>query len=59
VKKANVSTTNHKVEFFEIPEDNVENLKNFYSSLFAWQFEKGETQGYWLINNAGINGALM
>ena len=45
------STANHKVEFFEIPADNVENLKNFYSSLFAWQFEKGETQGYWLINN--------
>jgi predicted enzyme related to lactoylglutathione lyase len=44
------STANHKVEFFEIPADNVENL-NFYSSLFAWQFEKGETQGYWLINN--------
>ena len=37
------STANHKVEYFEIPADNVENLKNFYSSLFAWQFEKGET----------------
>jgi hypothetical protein len=23
------STANHKVEFFEIPADNVENLKNF------------------------------
>ena len=49
-KKQISSTANHKVEFFEIPADNVENL-NFYSSLFAWQFEKGETQGYWLINN--------
>ena len=53
------STANHKVEFFEIPADNVENLKNFYSSLFAWQFEKGETQGYYMIKNAGISGALM
>src|SRR5918996_3275870 len=52
------STANHKVEFFEIPADNVENL-NFYSSLFAWQFEKGETQDYYMIKNAAINGALM
>jgi predicted enzyme related to lactoylglutathione lyase len=33
-------------------------LKNFYSSLFSWQFEKGETHGYWIIKNAGISGAL-
>ena len=52
------STANHKVEYFEIPADNIENL-NFYSSLFAWQFEKGETQGYYMIKNAGISGALM
>ena len=49
----------HNIEHFEIPADNVENLKNFYSSLFAWQFEKGETQGYWMIKNAGISGAVM
>ena len=42
------SIANHKVEHFEIPADNVENL-NFYTSLFAWQFEKGETQGYYMI----------
>src|SRR5918996_170236 len=53
------STANHKVEYFEIPADNVENLKNFYSSLFAMQFEKGETQGYYMIRNAGISGAIM
>ena len=53
------STANHKVEHFEILADNVENLKNFYSSLFGWQFEKGETQGYWMVKNAGISGALM
>jgi predicted enzyme related to lactoylglutathione lyase len=52
------SIANHKVEYFEIPADNIENL-NFYSSLFAWQFEKGETQGYYMIRNAGISGAVM
>ena len=51
--------SSHKVEHFEIPADNVENLKNFYTSLFGWQFEKGETQGYWMVKNAGISGALM
>ena len=33
-------------------------MKNFYSSLFNWQFEKGETHGYWIIKNAGISGAI-
>jgi uncharacterized protein len=27
--------------------------------LFGWQFEKGQTQGYWMVKNAGISGALM
>jgi predicted enzyme related to lactoylglutathione lyase len=49
----------HKVGHFEIPADNVDSLRNFYSSLFGWQFEKGQTQGYYMIKNAGIRGALM
>jgi uncharacterized protein len=49
----------HSVGHFEIPADNVESLKDFYSSLFGWQFEKGQTQGYWIIKNAGISGGLM
>src|ERR671920_919435 len=53
------STSNHKVEHFEIPADNVENLKNFYTSLFGWQFEKGETQGYWMVKDAGMSGAVV
>lgn len=52
------SSNNNQVAHFEIPADNVENLKNFYSSLFGWQFERGETQGYYMIKNAGISGAL-
>jgi uncharacterized protein len=53
-----MSSNNHQVEHFEIPADNVENLKGFYNLLFGWQFEKGETQGYYMIKNAGISGAL-
>jgi predicted enzyme related to lactoylglutathione lyase len=52
-------TNHHNIEHFEIPADNVDNLKNFYTSLFGWQFEKGQTQGYWMIKNAGISGAVM
>ena len=48
-----------KVGHFEIPANNVESLKDFYSSLFGWQFEKGQSQGYWMIKNAGISGGLM
>ena len=52
-------TNRHNIEHFEIPADNVDNLMNFYTSLFGWQFEKGQTQGYWMIKNAGISGAVM
>jgi predicted enzyme related to lactoylglutathione lyase len=56
----NMSSINgHNVGYFEIPAENVERLKDFYSSLFGWHFEKGQTQGYWMIKNAGISGGLM
>jgi predicted enzyme related to lactoylglutathione lyase len=48
----------HNVGHFEIPADDVVSLKNFYSSLFAWQFEEGETRNYMMIKNAGISGGL-
>ena len=48
----------HEVGHFEIPADNVYGLRSFYSSLFGWEFEKGQTQGYYIIKNAGISGAL-
>jgi uncharacterized protein len=49
----------HQVGHFEIPADNVDDLRSFYSSLFGWEFEKGQTQDYYMIKNAGISGALM
>jgi uncharacterized protein len=47
------SSTNHQVGHFEIPADNVESLKSFYSSLFGWQFEKGHDKKCW--NKWSIN----
>ena len=55
----NNNGTKHEVGHFEIPADNVDGLKSFYSSLFGWEFERGQTQGYYMIKNAGISGALM
>jgi predicted enzyme related to lactoylglutathione lyase len=54
----NLDMSRHSVEHFEIPADRTEELKGFYSSLFDWQFEKGQTQDYWMIKNAGISGGL-
>ncbi|MEP0826281.1 MAG: VOC family protein [Nitrososphaera sp.] len=51
-------TSRNIVEHFEIPADSTDELKGFYSSLFGWQFEKGHTQDYWMIRNAGISGGL-
>jgi predicted enzyme related to lactoylglutathione lyase len=50
--------TSHSVGHFEIPADSTGELKGFYSSLFGWQFEKGQTEDYWMIKNAGISGGI-
>ena len=31
------------INYFELPSDNIEQLKGFYSSIFNWEFEKGMT----------------
>ena len=54
----------NKVGYIEIPTDNVEETKEFYSKMFGWEYEKSKEEGgeseekYWLIKNAGINGAI-
>ena len=53
-----MAASQHNVGHFEIPADRTGELKSFYSSLFGWQYEKGETEDYWMIKNAGIRGAL-
>lgn len=54
----NKNSIRHKIGHFEIPADDVDGLKSFYSSLFGWDFQQGQTQGYFMIKNAGISGAL-
>jgi predicted enzyme related to lactoylglutathione lyase len=51
-------SNSHSIWHFEIPADETEGLKSFYSSLFGWQFEEGETKEYWLVKNAGLSGGL-
>jgi predicted enzyme related to lactoylglutathione lyase len=61
----------HTIVHFEIPADNVNKLRKFYSELFGWKIEK--TQGpaeYWGIQTVpvdekgepirpGVNGGMM
>jgi hypothetical protein len=61
----------HTIVHFEIPADDVEKLKKFYSGLFGWKIEK--TPGpaeYWMIETVsvdekgntvrpGVNGGIM
>lgn len=43
---------------FEIPADNVERARSFYSTLFGWRIEKievrkdGDTIDYWMISTS-------
>ena len=48
------------INYFELPSDNNEQLKQFYSSVFNWTFEEGkDTADYWYTESAGIKGALL
>ena len=52
----------NKIGYIEIPADNVEGTKEFYSKMFGWEYEQGKEEGegesYWFIKNAGIKGAI-
>ena len=48
------------INYFELPSDNNEQLRNFYNSVFNWTFEEGkDTSDYWYTESAGIKGALL
>ncbi len=48
------------INYFELPSDNDEQLKNFYKTVFNWKFEEGkDTPDYWYTESAGIKGALL
>ncbi|HSF00778.1 MAG TPA: VOC family protein [Nitrososphaeraceae archaeon] len=57
-EKIKISTIVH----FEIPADDVERARKFYSTLFGWKIEKievkkaGETMDYWMISTSSNKG---
>jgi uncharacterized protein len=55
--------TMNRPVFFEIPTQNADRAKTFYSALFGWQFSAFEgMDNYWLISTGegpGIDGGLM
>jgi len=47
---------------FEIPADDVERARKFYTDLFGWRIEKAEGMDYWLITTSGektVDGGMM
>jgi len=46
----------HTIVHFEIPAENLERIKKFYSDLFGWKFEKfpGPTE-YWNVQTVPVN----
>ena len=50
----------HTIVHFEIPADDVEKLRKFYSKLFGWKIEK--TPGpmdYWMIQTVPVDEKMM
>jgi predicted enzyme related to lactoylglutathione lyase len=48
------------INYFELPSDNTEQLKNFYNRVFNWKFKEGkDTPDYLYTESAGIKGALL
>ncbi|MDG6221721.1 MAG: VOC family protein [Candidatus Bathyarchaeota archaeon] len=46
----------HTVIHFEIPAENVEKIKKFYSNIFGWKIEKSPMpMDYWLIQTVPID----
>ena len=52
---------NPTVVHFEIPADDVDRARKFYSTLFGWKIEKAEVKkdgasmDYWMISTSGIS----
>lgn len=45
----------HTIVHFEIPAEDLEKLKKFYSQLFGWKIEKAGPMDYWLIQTVPID----
>ncbi len=47
---------------FEIPANDIERARRFYSTLFGWEFKEVPDTGYWLITTSGekaVGGGMM
>ena len=47
---------------FEVPADDVERAKKFYTDLFGWKIEKTPQMDYWMITTSGekqVDGGMM
>lgn len=60
----------HTIIHFEIPAEDVERLRTFYTQLFGWKIEKAGETDYWMIQTVaadeqgrpkgfGVNGGMM
>ena len=48
------------INYFELPSDETNQLKEFYTTLFKWKFiEVKDTPDYWYTENAGMKGAIL
>ena len=50
------------VVHFEIPADNVERAKEFYTKLFGWDIKEISGMDYWMVTTSGkcpVNGGMM
>jgi predicted enzyme related to lactoylglutathione lyase len=50
------------VVHFEIPAEDIERAKKFYTELFGWEIEKVPEMEYWLITTSGekaVGGGMM
>ena len=48
------------INYFELPSDETNQLKDFYTSLFHWTFkESKDTPDYWYPENAGMEVAIL
>jgi predicted enzyme related to lactoylglutathione lyase len=39
-----------KIDYFEIPADDVEKAKSFYEDLFGWKIQQSPDPNYWIIS---------
>ncbi|MGD0916821.1 MAG: VOC family protein [Thermodesulfobacteriota bacterium] len=60
--QARKEVTMPTIMHFEVPADNVERAKSFYSKLFGWEIKEIPGMDYWMITTSGekpVGGGMM